>query len=740
MISSLRKWIDLRRMPVRLAIISFLAITLPINVLFIAANNRARELDELVAEGYITRVSLDREELVEEEVIEARSLIKDLVTKQYYFDDFLALLDTPASADVQNMNTLLRIWLVESGLYTKVTLFNPEGELVASTSSTDFVEEIQGGTSLAYRAAIDAQLLGESQVFVAGLRLSEPVMEIGQIIYRDDGTPAGYLIGTLNINEILLEKIPLLEDFIPLATYLVQEDGLFIAPDGVQQKVTRLLEPELIDRALEGESGVVRNFVGSREIIVHYTPLRNSPFVMFTETTGIIQLAPSIGLFSSNSALVAVGIILVIAFTAWLLNALVSGSIDRLRGAMNAMSAGNLNARIPFTDVGDVVGETARDFSNLRQQVREQIDDLERRIAARTRDIQATQDISRSVVTERDLQKLMDNVVYLIIKTFPNIYHAQVFLINDERTYAILRASTNEPGRKLLERGHRLGVGSISVIGQVTQEGRTVVAVDTTTSEVHRRNEFLPDTRAELATPLRVGDRIIGALDVQSKQPNSFTPDQVTVLQIMADQVAISIDNARLYQDYQRQLDELNLSKRQTTHDTWLEHLFDQRAAYIVREAGTHTLTDIESLRQKAMDDCEVTVGELTDHNTIPVVVPISLRGQMLGTVEWELPAIDFSHDKVQLAEELVSRLAVSLDNARLFQQSQRNAERERVVNTIAAKLTGQTDIDEILKTAVREVGQALRVPEVKIRLQVGDQNGASQNGHHPENSEEIES
>jgi GAF domain-containing protein len=113
----------------------------------------------------------------------------------------------------------------------------------------------------------------------------------------------------------------------------------------------------------------------------------------------------------------------------------------------------------------------------------------------------------------------------------------------------------------------------------------------------------------------------------------------------------------------------------------------------------------------------EPAVGEPTPQDTIPFAVPISLRGQTLGVVDWEVPAQDFSYDKVQLARELVNRLAVSLDNARLFQESQRAISRERLVNEIASKLTGQTDIDEILQTAVREVGQALRAPQVAINL-----------------------
>src|SRR4029079_7442790 len=136
---------------------------------------------------------------------------------------------------------------------------------------------------------------------------------------------------------------------------------------------------------------------------------------------------------------------------------------------------------------------------------------------------------------------------------------------------------------------------------------------------------------------------------------------------------------------------------------------------------------DLSALRKQAIQQNRIVVGSLTTNLTVPIAVPVQLRGQTLGAVEWEIPANDLDENKLQLAQELANRLAVSLDNARLFQESQRAAERERVVNNIAARLTPQTEIADILQTAVREVGQALRAPQVSIRLH--RTNGSNGNG-----------
>src|SRR5690606_34677557 len=149
-----------------------------------------------------------------------------------------------------------------------------------------------------------------------------------------------------------------------------------------------------------------------------------------------------------------------------------------------------------------------------------------------------------------------------------------------------------------------------------------------------------------------------------------------------------------------------------------------------VKEAGYVTDTDLSDLRRAALETGEPAVGQVTPRQTIPIAIPVQLRGHILGAVEWELPAQSLSEEKLELAQELANRLALSLDNARLFQESQRTTERERLVNTIAAKLTAQTSINDILETAIREVGQALRAPQVSIRLQQAS--GSGGNNDHP--------
>jgi GAF domain-containing protein/DNA-binding response OmpR family regulator len=162
--------------------------------------------------------------------------------------------------------------------------------------------------------------------------------------------------------------------------------------------------------------------------------------------------------------------------------------------------------------------------------------------------LEAASKISRAATSILEQDKLLSSVVELIRDHF-NYYHAQVFLLDPSKRWAVLEASTGEIGKRLLQRGHALEVGGPSLIGQVTGSGEPSIAYDVSDDSMHFQNDLLPDTRSEMAIPLRIGGRVIGALDVQSTEPVAFNPDDLSVLSTLADQLATAIENARLYQE-----------------------------------------------------------------------------------------------------------------------------------------------------------------------------------------------
>jgi GAF domain-containing protein/HAMP domain-containing protein len=688
-------------------------------------------------EAYIVEKGHERQEIVDSTFRRIQIELYAFVESLAYRAQLVNLLIFPDSITREwpYLNDFIDQRLVGSGLFSQVRVLSADGIVLLSSGVEtvdgriyDFPPGTDHSGTQGYQAALTAVNLLTDQRMTMLIEDGQPSIEVVNVIYSGR-RPLGFVIGTVDYQSAI---VPLLTDerpFIDNYSYLASDERLIIAPPEMRAQALESVQVGPIGAALALRSGIATYQVDGQPFVGHYAPIIQTPFIIITEAAADVAATLSLEPIYSQLPMMVLAAVVLAGALAGIVSLSLLPALRALGEDMRAMAEGNFETPVTAVTREDEVGALARDFVSMREQIHGLVESLEHRVAARVFDVEATQQVTRFAATQRDLQALMDQVVDLIVSRFPSIYHAQIFLLDPERHYAVLRASTGEPGRKLLSRGHRLEVGGISVIGQVTGEGRIVVARDIFVSEIHQRNQFLPDTRAELAIPLRLGETVIGALDVQSTQSDSFTEDQVNILQTMADQIAIAIENARLYQESLRRLQELTVSNQQTTLRTWREYMNYRRQRVISHEAGPPVSTDLSLLRQAAISQGEPVVGTATEYDTIPVAVPIQLRGQTLGAVEWELSAAEFSMDKVQLAQELVNRLAISLDNARLFQESRRAIERERLVNDIAAKLTGQTDIDEILQTAVREVGQALRVPQVTLALRSSESrhgNGAN--------------
>lgn len=621
-------------------------------------------------------------------------------------------------------------------LYNSVRLLNRSGQLAAFAALDENVvtsaSNVDQSEQPAYLAAVNEQTSAQPQMqlVVASTSGGETVIEVIQPVMWRDGRPLGYVIAELNTQRVFYENLTFNERTFPAYSYVITSARAIIAPESSRGLAeTSSDDSTVVRRALAGTSAdeIYELESTGEQVAGYFAPISDTALALVTEVPTVYAGLQTATFFDARLILVGIVAVILAAILTFLLNGLFTPPLVGLRAAVDGVSNGQFDEPLPDPRRGDEIGQLAGSVQTMRLNVQGVIEDLQARVAVRARDVAATHEISRFATSQRDQQALMDNVVNLIADRFPGIYHAQIFLLDGDGRDAVLRASTGEAGRELLARGHRLAVGSTSVIGQVTAQSRVVVARDTASSPVHRRNEFLPDTRAELAIPLSVGNDLIGALDVQSRESDAFDEDLVHVLQTMADQIAIAIMNARLYQDSMRQLEDIAESNRSATRSVWREYMRGQRARALTGEAGTPS-RDTSPLRSQAIASAEIAVGETDERGIVAVAVPVILRGQVLGAVEWDIPARDVDDNRLQLAQELANRLAVSLDNARLFEESQRATERERVVNEIVAKITAQTDIDEILQTAVREVGQALRSPQVRIRLGGNGHNG---NGSH---------
>jgi GAF domain-containing protein len=221
--------------------------------------------------------------------------------------------------------------------------------------------------------------------------------------------------------------------------------------------------------------------------------------------------------------------------------------LGRLTEFADRISRGELDHRVPETR-NDEIGALSSSFNRMAGDLSGLYGSLEARVEERTRQVRTAAEVARAVTSTPNLDDLLRRAVDLIRDRF-GYYHVTIFLLDDAGTNAVVRESTGEVGQLLKARAHSLPVGSPSVIGWVTANNQGRIATDIGLDPFHLKNELLPETRSEAAVPLQVAGRVLGALDVQSKEPNALSPEALEVLQALADQLSTAIQNARLAQD-----------------------------------------------------------------------------------------------------------------------------------------------------------------------------------------------
>jgi GAF domain-containing protein len=311
-----------------------------------------------------------------------------------------------------------------------------------------------------------------------------------------------------------------------------------------------------------------------------------------------------------------------------------------------------------------------------------------------------------------------------------DLYYAGVFLVDDRNEWAVLRAGTGEAGEKMRQANHRLRVGGSSMIGWCVANGQARIALDVGDEAVHFDNPLLPDTRSEMALPLISRGRVIGAATIQSSQPAAFTLDDATVLQTMADQVAGAVENARLFEQAQRTLDELDTLNRRLTGEAWRSYLKRRSDQAVTWLANDQTLTPLPSADELTVGGAisEKPAGAAAEEAL--VTVPIALRGQPIGALRFRVPARAWNEDLATIATNIAGHIAQAAENARLIEQTERAAQREAAIALAADRIHRASDLEGVLRTAVAEVSRIVGIDDINIQFGTGaarDGNGRTE-------------
>jgi GAF domain-containing protein len=312
--------------------------------------------------------------------------------------------------------------------------------------------------------------------------------------------------------------------------------------------------------------------------------------------------------------------------------------------------------------------------------------------------------VTGAISSIRNVSDLMPLVADVISEAF-GYYHVGIFL-NDEATQnAYLIAANSEGGRRMLGRHHSLRIGEQGIVGYVAARGEPRVARNVGEDVVFFNNPDLPATRSEAALPLRSATRIIGVLDVQSTKEDAFRPDDLRILAVLADQVSLAIENTRLFEATQRSLTETETLYRQYVREAWRRFQPDERVTgYRFTSRGAIPLHSSAGADEKAAAES----GGLR--------VPIKLRGETIGDlVVHRPPEAGLNQDELDLIQAVAERVALSVENARLFDETSRRAARERLVTEITSKIRSSNDPQAMVNTALEELRNALGASQVQI-------------------------
>jgi GAF domain-containing protein len=390
---------------------------------------------------------------------------------------------------------------------------------------------------------------------------------------------------------------------------------------------------------------------------------------------------------------------LVVLFLGFFLSSLLAHSlVDPVRIVVDGfkkVEAGSIGEKVLISST-DEIGELGIQFNRLAKRYEDFQNNLESMITKRTDQLKAINDVGRATSSLQNTEQLIDQVVNLITDRF-GFYYSAVFLVDDNNRWAELAGASGVAGQMLKAQGHKLQIGRRSMVSNTILSRQPSIALDVGDQPVRFDNPLLPDTRSEIALPMIVGDSVIGVLDVQSTVEAAFSEENIETFQGMANQLGIAIQNARLFQQTQRNLDELRASQKVYLANSW-----------------SHTARENKEV--------EIAVGGSDDENQEGSIteIPLTLRDHQIGQLHLEGQAA-WSAEEQAMIEAIATQATLAMENARLLEESQQIAMRERLVAEITGKIWAGSDTDIILQTAIRELGRALSADEGTIELKIDD-------------------
>jgi GAF domain-containing protein len=724
----------LRRSMLRKLIVGVL---LPLALISIITALALPQIQQFIVAGQLRSVVAAREMQLNLWRHTLLSELNNLLLSDETFDKAAGFLEGASAQDfaadysslVERLKTVAR----ENRNFDTFFLVNRDGRVVLSTDLSD-----QSGTvsdQEYYKTGLNNPIV---QPPYFDLELQDTVIYAARPFYNAQGEIIGVFAGRANngrLNQILSSPA---EIGATGETYLVDADSILLTPNRprvVGARIATLGAENAIERRLSGSASYAgydgQDVLGA----YHWLPDFRSGLLVEQQLAEIrTQAAPA--------AAVIIGLALAAAIVSYIVLRALSYQyaepVFELAAVSQQITQGNLQARVGSraslpefwpvaNDYNQMVDAVETTIAGLDQQLEYQNQQLEQRNEL----LSAYSAVSQTISSIMDPELLQDRLVELIRDYF-DLYYVGLFILDEDGKWAELKAATGAGGQTMLAGQHRLAAAGDSMIGWAIANDIERIAHEAGDDPVRLATPELPLTRSEAALPMHSRGQVVGALSVQSTEPNAFEQHLVSVLKAMADQAAVALDNARLFEANRQALDNLNLAYGRLSLTGWQKLLrTPEGLAFAGTASGVEPVRPLwDQVSRTALKEHRIAFSEIADEDGLyPLAIPIRAGMILLGTLTTYKPATDgrWTGEEIDLLQSITDQLGLALESSRLYEESQRQAEHEQITGRVTANFRERLNVETILQTAALELRQALNLPEVTVRLASGQSEIASE-------------
>jgi GAF domain-containing protein/HAMP domain-containing protein len=658
---------------------------------------------------------------------EAANTVSSFIQEKYSVLGTAVKLGDPSSASQEEQKRALEYLLGLDRAFRQLILLDVQDQELVKVSriSQAAAEQLMGRLESDLFTQVRQGNRYISSVYIDELT-SEPLVTMAVPATDNFGDFQGTLLAEVNL-KFMWDLVDRLEIGQTGQAYVVDRRGNLIAfKDSARVlKGENLSHLKKVGEYINSTASVDETGAGLSEgidgtsIVGTYVPLGTPDWAVVTELPvseaykGVIR-----------GAVISVGVILVMAVLAGLIGVYVARRLAvpllNLTETVTQITEGELDLEATVEGPTEVT-HLAGAFNSMTAQLRELIGTLEQRVVGRTQRLEMLATLSERLTAILDFEQLLTELVNQVKERF-DYYHAHVYILDESRQDLVMAAGAGQAGAEMKAQGHHIPLNaSTSLVARAARSSEIVWVDDVREAEDWLPNPLLPDTYAEMAVPIILEGQMVGVLDVQEDEIAGLDEGDANLLRSLANQVAVAIRNARLFAEA-RAAQELYLE--QSWEKTRIapasgQYLYVRPGATLLDETKRQAMTEA---RRQALAQSRPAVVAPNDGSSEgkSLVAPINLRDKTIGVLQLHAASggdQTWSKDDLALVEAVVDQLVQTADNLRLFEETRERAGREQTIREITDKLRAAPNLDALLETAARELGQRLGVRHTVLEL-----------------------